>query len=38
VLESELKRIWDISAVPDAIFVEEIPQAVKKKVRYFLLF
>jgi hypothetical protein len=33
VLESEVERIWDSSAVVEAIFIEEIPQEVKKKVR-----
>jgi hypothetical protein len=33
VLESDLERVWEISAVVDAIFVESIPQEIKKKVR-----
>lgn len=34
MLHSDAKRVWDIAAVTDAIFVEEIPQEVKKKVRF----
>jgi len=33
VLRSQADRVWDIAAVTEAIFVEEIPQEVKKKVR-----
>jgi hypothetical protein len=33
VLYSQDERVWDIAAVVDAIFVEEIPIEVKKKVR-----
>lgn len=33
VLHSQAERVWDIAAVVEAIFVEEIPQEVKKKVR-----
>jgi glucan-binding YG repeat protein len=33
VLHSQPERVWDISAVVDAIFVSEIPHEVKKKVR-----
>jgi hypothetical protein len=33
VIHSQPERVWDISAVVDAIFVSEIPHAVKKKVR-----
>jgi hypothetical protein len=34
VIHSQPERIWDIRAVVDAIFVEQIPQDVKKKVRF----
>lgn len=33
VIHSQAERVWDISAVVDAIFVEHIPVEVKKKVR-----
>lgn len=33
VLHSQAERVWDISAVVNAIFQEEIPHEVKKKVR-----
>ncbi|NJO93844.1 MAG: hypothetical protein HC820_04895 [Hydrococcus sp. RM1_1_31] len=33
VLHSDAKRVWDTATVADAIFVEAIPQEVKKKVR-----
>jgi hypothetical protein len=33
VLQSQPELVWEISAVVDAIFVEDIPVAVKKKVR-----
>lgn len=34
VLHSQAGRVWDIPAVVETIFVEEIPQEVKKKVRH----
>jgi hypothetical protein len=34
VLHSQAERVWDISAVVDEIFIEEIPVEVKKKVRF----
>lgn len=33
VLESEVERVWDSSTVVEAIFLEEIPQEIQKKVR-----
>ena len=33
VIHSQSERVWEISAVVDAIFVEKIPVEVKKKVR-----
>jgi hypothetical protein len=34
VLESQTERVWEITALIEALFVEEIPQEVKKKVRH----
>jgi len=33
VIHSNAKRVWNIASVTDAIFVEEIPVEVRKKVR-----
>ena len=34
VLESQTERVWEITALIEALFVKQIPQEVKKKVRH----